>query len=505
MSRAAVRWPAVTLDAAQLADLGLLLVGAFAPLTGYLAATDARRVWERLRLPDGTFFPAPICLEVDRGLPAGWPPAPVMIALRDPEGGVLAALEVSEIAPSSTDPDRRVCLAGRLEGVRLPALLPGQSTWRPAGEGLGSAGHLALVTRAPLHHRELAGLRELLAGRAADPGSPHPPELVVHPLVGPGGPGVVDPVTLVRCVRAACAGLGGEQVRVHPIPLAQHGDLQRDALLAAVVARAYGAAEVALCGPGAAAAGAAAAGSGLPVLALPGVHEAASAATGDDPDCSPAQLLARRVRLPSSVTPIEVAIELARSYPPRPEQGFVVFLTGLSGAGKSTIARALAAHLELEAGRRVTLLDGDLVRTELTSELGFSRAHRDLNVRRIGFVAAEIARHGGVAVCSAIAPYAAARAEVRERVQRVGGFLLVHVATPLAVCEARDHKGLYARARAGTLTGFTGVDDPYEAPADAELHLDASAGVPAAAVSVILDWLVAEGYLCSPLSAAAKG
>lgn len=498
MNREAVRWPAVTLDPAQLADLGLLLVGAFAPLTSYLAAADATEVWKRLRLPDGTFFPASICLEVDRSLPAGWPPVPVMIALRDTEGGLLAGLEVTQIAESPTDPDRRVCLAGRLEGVRLPAPLPGQGAWRRAGEGFGSVGHLALVTRTPLHHRELAGLRELLADRVSDVGSTRQPEVVVHPLVGPAGPAAIDPVTLVRCVRVACAGFGSAQLGVHPIPLAQHGDPERDALLAAIVARAYGAVEVVVGGPGAAAARAAAAGSGLPLLALPGVTDAAPGKAGEDPGCSPAQLLGRRVRLPPSFTPIEVATELARTYPPRPEQGFAVFLTGLSGAGKSTIARALAAHLELEAGRRVTLLDGDVVRTELTSELGFSRAHRDLNVRRIGFVAAEVVRHAGVAVCSAIAPYAAARAEVRQRVLRAGGFLLVHVATPLGVCEARDHKGLYARARAGALTGFTGVDDPYEVPVDAELHLDASGGGPATAVSAIVDWLVAEGYLGRP-------
>jgi len=152
-------------------------------------------------------------------------------------------------------------------------------------------------------------------------------------------------------------------------------------------------------------------------------------------------------------------------------RGLVIFLTGLSGAGKSTLAQALAALIE-RTGRAVTLLDGDEVRRLLSSELGFSRAHRDLNVQRIGYVATEVARHGGIAICAQIAPYAAARADVRNRARTAGRFFLVHVATPLEVCERRDPKHLYARARAGLLPGFTGVSDPYEAPQDADLVID---------------------------------
>jgi sulfate adenylyltransferase len=156
----------------------------------------------------------------------------------------------------------------------------------------------------------------------------------------------------------------------------------------------------------------------------------------------------------------------------RDRAGVVVMFTGLSGSGKSTIASAVAREVGRVTDRPVTLLDGDVVRTMLSSELGFSREHRDLNVRRIGFVAAEVARHGGIAVVAPIAPYAAARTEVRRMVERHGEFVLVHVATPLEVCEARDRKGLYAMARAGHLQGFTGVHDPYEAPTDADLVLD---------------------------------
>ena len=170
------------------------------------------------------------------------------------------------------------------------------------------------------------------------------------------------------------------------------------------------------------------------------------------------------------------APELRRACPPRRRQGFTVLFTGLSGAGKSTLAAALAAMLRESGDRRVTLLDGDAVRRLLSSELGFSREHRELNLRRIGFVAGEVTRHGGIAVCALIAPYAASRRELRRTIEAVGGFVEVHVSTPLATCEARDPKGLYAKARAGLIEGFTGIDDPYEAPANSDMAID-TAGI----------------------------
>jgi sulfate adenylyltransferase len=172
-----------------------------------------------------------------------------------------------------------------------------------------------------------------------------------------------------------------------------------------------------------------------------------------------------------------------------------VFLTGLSGSGKSTIASALRARLLERGGRQVTLLDGDLVRQNLSSELGFSREHRDLNIRRIGFVAAEVTRHGGTAICAPIAPYDAARKDARRQIASHGGFVLVHVSTPIEVCEARDRKGLYAKARAGLVKEFTGVSDPYEAPADAEITIDTSVLDRDAAVGVLVSYLEREGYI----------
>jgi len=168
----------------------------------------------------------------------------------------------------------------------------------------------------------------------------------------------------------------------------------------------------------------------------------------------------------------KVVEELRKSYPPHHKRGFTVFFTGLSGSGKSTIANALLIKLLENGGRSVTLLDGDIVRKNLSSELGFSREHRDLNIQRIGFVASEITKNGGVAICAPIAPYAEPRKTVREMVEPHGGFLEIHVATPLEVCEERDRKGLYAKARAGIIKEFTGISDPYEEPESPELRID---------------------------------
>jgi sulfate adenylyltransferase len=199
--------------------------------------------------------------------------------------------------------------------------------------------------------------------------------------------------------------------------------------------------------------------------------------------------------LPSWFTPPEVAAELRRYYPPRVKRGFTVFFTGLSGAGKSTIAAMLCARLREHTGRHVSLLDGDMVRQVLSAGLGYSREDRDENVMRIGFVAAEITKHRGIAVCAPIAPFDRTRREVRRLVQDAGGFMLVYIATPLDVCERRDRKGLYAKARAGLLTQFTGVSDPYEVPRDADVVLDTQQHTVGSATQEIIDRLVDLGYL----------
>jgi sulfate adenylyltransferase len=202
--------------------------------------------------------------------------------------------------------------------------------------------------------------------------------------------------------------------------------------------------------------------------------------------------------IPEWFTFAEVAAELRRTYPPRSMQGFTIFFTGLSGSGKSTLAKALLNKLLELGGRPVTLLDGDIVRKNLSSELGFSRDHRNLNILRIGFVANEITKNRGAAICAPIAPYDIIRKQVRELISERGGFILVHLATPLEVCEQRDRKGLYAKARAGLIPEFTGISDPYEPPTDAELVLDTAALTVEQACQTILRYLHDNGYVRLP-------
>jgi sulfate adenylyltransferase len=206
-------------------------------------------------------------------------------------------------------------------------------------------------------------------------------------------------------------------------------------------------------------------------------------------------MLRKGKRVPDWFTFPEVIDELQKGYPPRHRQGFTVFCTGLSGAGKSTIAKVLYARFLEMGGRPVTLLDGDIVRRNLSSELGFSKEHRDINVRRIGYVASEITKNRGIAICAPIAPYASTRFHIREAIEAYGGFIEVHVSTPLDVCESRDRKGLYAKARAGMIKGFTGVDDPYEPPTHPEVVIDTSDLTPDEAAQEILLRLERTGYI----------
>src|SRR4029077_18281077 len=199
--------------------------------------------------------------------------------------------------------------------------------------------------------------------------------------------------------------------------------------------------------------------------------------------------------IPSWFTYPEVVQELRRSYPPRHKQGVTIFFTGLSGSGKSTIANVLLTKFLEMGGRPVTILDGDLVRKRLSSELGFSKEHRDLNIRRIGFVASEIVKNGGIAICAPIAPYESVRKHVREMIDPFGGFILVHVATPIETCEQRDRKGLYAKARAGILKEFTGISDPYEEPKDAEVVINTAELSPEEAAQEIILHLEREGFI----------
>jgi sulfate adenylyltransferase len=509
--------PACPLTASQLGDLELLLSGALAPLTGFMTVADEAAVAAQWRLADGTPFPVPITLDLPVSvLPAGAPTDRIMLS--DPEGTPIAVLTVEERTPLRDDA-ALVRLAGPVSANRPPEHGPFRRlmlTPAAAKAELGDGPALAVATRRPLTSRQIGQVRHL-AGRLGA-------RVLILPLVAGHVDVVGSPQALIRAVLAAMPSLPPDSLLV-PVPLPPHAaasaspvEQARELATTARVAAAYGATHLMV--DGVAAVGSIAADADLPA----GVDFAASAQipilpSGDwayDPaaevwrphaliepgtereDLSADQLgdlLDAGSDIPSWVVPPAVARELRRVRKPRSERGLVLFLTGLSGSGKSTIARDLADVLAERSDRQVSLLDGDLVRQLLSAGLTFSRADRDLNIARIGFVAAEIARHGGIAICAPIAPFRAARAQVRQMASETGDFFLIYVATPIEICEERDRKGLYAKARAGLIGQFTGVSDPYEEPVDAELVIDTSVLNRAEAVQAVLRMLTTGGWL----------
>ena len=497
-----------------------------------------------MRLADGSLWPIPITLDVDvalaRRLEPGQP-----LALRDPEGVLLAVLHVEEVWPIDRAAEARavygtddaahpgvaamlalgntLAVGGAVEGVERPRhddfrnlrMTPVETRAQIAARGWTRT--VAFQTRNPMHRAHHA--LTLRAAAAVDAG------LLLHPVAGVTKPGDVDYYTRVRCYERVMPHYPDGRAMLAILPLAMRMAGPREALWHGLIRRNFGCTHL-IVGRDHAGAGADASGrpyhSPYAAQELFRRHEAELGITmvpfnemqydadrdafvTEDEVRPGARMLSisgtelrRRLQtgadIPEWFTFPEVASELRRVYPPRARQGLTVFFTGLSGSGKSTIASGLHARL-LERGRAVTLLDGDVVRHHLSSELGFSREHRDLNIRRIGFVAAEVTRHGGIAVCAPIAPYDTARKDARRMVESHGGFVLVHVATPIEVCEARDRKGLYAKARAGLVKEFTGVSDPYEAPTDADVVIDTSTIDRDSAVDTLLAHLEKEGYL----------
>jgi len=450
-------------SARERGDLELLLSGAYRPLTGFLGRADREAVISGGHLADERPWPVLVTLELPDELAGG------EVILTDPEGAPLARLQVTEATPAG--PGRRL-VAGPLTPLATPAYGAFRRLHRRsvdvAAELAGSP-VLAVVTDRPLHAAQIAALDHRASALAAG----------VLILVATGA-SRSEPV--VRAVLAAADRLTGATVVAAPLP---NMDSPAAVLLGAHVAAAYGATHLLADHP-------------MPGAPLPVV---ASGAPSPLDENELDALLDAGAALPENFTPPRVERELRRLKPPLAQRGLVVLFTGYSGSGKSTIARAVYDELIERGDRTTTLLDGDVVRRMLSAGLGFSRADRDLNVRRIGFVAAEVARHGGFAICAPIAPYAATRADVRAMARAAGGdFVLVWVSTPLAACEARDRKGLYAQARAGTLTGFTGIDDPYEEPADADLVLDTSVLPLADCAGSVLRLLTDGGWLVTPRS-----
>ncbi len=487
--------PSYTPRPHELADLELLLTDAYHPLTGFLSRDDLEMVRRRGRLASGEPWPAAVTLQIPDEVIARLDmsaPTRRVLVLTDPEGAPVAAVEVSEVWPASAGlshvagPVRR--LAEPVHGVfrRLRASPEEVRETLPEGRVLG------VIPSGPLHRPQLAQIAH--AARAL-----HAHVLVMIPVVEPAAAGL-PPEVLVRVVLAATDRM--PPATIVAVPIASRGDEVRDGLLRAKVAAAYGATHLLSSGVGVD-------GTAVKVVVPRDLkYDVRDGQWRPADDVPPPQrraplspeevdeLLDRGASLPEWHTPPAVAQELRRVRPPRDQRGLVVFLTGLSGSGKSTIARGLHDVLLEDGERSVTLLDGDVVRRMLSSELTFSREHRDLNIRRIGFVASEVARHGGVALCCPIAPYAKTRAEIRDMVNAVGAdFVLVHVATPLEVCEQRDRKGLYAKARAGTIPAFTGVSDPYEEPTDADLVINTDLISVDDAVEAVLDYLATGGWL----------
>ncbi len=536
------RLPSLQLSERAVCDLELLAVGGFSPLDRFMGREDLTRVMEEMRLTSGHVFGIPITLPVEEDAPVQLDGE---VALRNSKNELMAVMRVEEAYPwdreemarqvfGTLDPRHPLVaemhrwgpinLSGPLRVLQLPRhydfqdirLTPRQT--RKRLEGFGRRNVVAFQTRNPLHR-----VHEELTKRAAQEVDG---VLLLHPVVGMTKPGDVDHFTRVRAYKALVERYyDSDRILLALLPLAMRLGGPREALWHALIRRNYGANYLIVgrdhAGPGVDSKGkpfygpydaqellaqySEELGVGmvpfreLVYLEEEGRYEEVSKVPGSAHTASISgtqvrdEYLNRGRTLPDWFTRPEVAEILAESYPPRHRQGVCVWFTGLSGAGKSTTAEILTTLL-LERGRQATVLDGDVVRTHLSKGLGFSKEDRDTNIRRIGFVAAEIVRHGGLAICAAVSPYRATRGDVRNMVGS-DRFVEVFVDTPLEVCEGRDAKGMYAKARRGEITGFTGIDDPYEAPENPEIALDTVARTAEENACLILNYLVRAGLV----------
>lgn len=534
--------PSIQISERVACDLEILATGGFSPLDRFMGKADFQNVLDNMRLANGAVFPIPITLPVapDDDIRLGQE-----IALRDSKNNILAVMAIEEIYEwdldetaekvfGSTDLRHPLVaemhrwgsfnISGRLRVLQLPRrydfkeirLTPAQTRAKLAATG--HANVVAFQTRNPLHR-----VHEELTKRAINSidGT-----LLLHPVVGLTRPGDVDHYTRVRTYKALTKNhYDPDRVVLALLPLAMRMAGPREAVWHMLIRRNYGANHLIVgrdhAGPGKDS-------QGNPFYGPYDAQELAESFSDElgvkvvpfkmlvylpdedryeevdklDGNAKTAAISGTEVReeylnngrsLPEWFTRPEVAEILADSYPPKHKQGFCIWFTGLSGSGKSTTADILTPLL-LEHGRNITQLDGDVVRTHLSKGLGFSKEDRDINIRRIGFVASEMVRHGGVAVCAAISPYRATRNDVRNMVG-ADNYIEVFVDTPLSVCEERDTKGLYAKARRGEIKGFTGIDDPYEPPLHSEVVLDTVNKTPEENAHAIIDYLIEKGFL----------
>lgn len=537
--------PSIKISQRSLNDLELMAVGAFSPVSRFMNEADYRNVLDNMRLVDGTLFPIPITLTIDKeNLPQG----SEKIALRDSRNNLLAVMAVEEVFSwdpneeaqkvlGTTDPRHSLVsemirwgdtyVSGELKVLSLPKyndfveLRKTPAEIRTILNGLGNEKVIAFQTRNPMHRIH----EELTKRAAAEVGG----VLLIHPVVGMTKPGDVDHYTRVRVYKAVKENYyDKDQTVLSLLPLAMRLAGPREAVWHAIIRRNYGASHFIIgrdhAGPGKNAAG-------EPFYGPYDAQELMSEVADEvgvqpvffqelvylsdedrfeerskaDPKAKINNIsgtqaredyLALGKRLPEWFTRKETSDILLEMNPPQYRRGFCMWFTGLSGSGKTTTAQALVPML-FERGRQLTVLDGDVVRTHLSKGLGFSKEDRDTNILRIGFVAGEIARQNGTVICAAISPYRAARNEVRKMIGDER-FIEVFLDTPLEVCEARDVKGLYAKARRGEIKGFTGIDDPYEPPRDPEITLDTVNSTPDENALSIIKYLTEKGFLRKP-------
>ena len=539
-------FPSWDLTPRQICDLEMLLNGGFSPLTGFMNKADYESVCSDMRLSSGVLWPIPITLDVTEAFAKTLQPGATKVALRDAEGVMIAILHVEDV----WQPDRQAegkavfnstsnahpgvaylmnrsnpwYVGGRLEGLQLPSHYDFKTLRQTPAElraEFASAGWRRIVafqTRNPMHRAHVE-----LTFRAAKQVEA---SLLIHPVVGMTKPGDVDYFTRVRCYQLLVGKYPAGTGKLALVPFAMRMGGPREAIWHALIRKNYGCTHLIVgrdhAGPGKDT-------DGKPFY---GPYEAQELFAKHEEEIGvkqvpfqmmvyledkdkyfPANEVPKDARvldlsgtelrnrlnegrdIPSWFTYPEVATELRRSFPPRHKQGVTIFFSGLSGSGKSTIANVLMTKFLEVGGRPVTMLDGDLVRKHLSSELGFSKEHRDINIRRIGYVASEITKNGGIAICAPIAPYDLTRKDVRALIEPVGGFILVHLSTSVDVCEGRDRKGLYAKARAGILKEFTGISDPYEEPADAEVRINTAELSPEESAQEIVLHLEREGFI----------
>ena len=537
--------PDITLNDHQLCDFELLASGAFSPLKGFMIREDYESVIDRMRLQNGMLWPIPICLDIS-DIQAQTLEVGQSAAIRDPEGVLLAVMNIEDIWPVEYEKEAvniygtkdrshpgvqylrnssgEFYIGGKLEVVSLPfhfdfkQLRMSPAEVRNIYKKLGWQRVVGFQTENPLHRPQFEmTVRAMRQAKA---------NLLVLPIAGMTKPGDFDYYTRVRCYRKVTCHYPPDSFLLTLLPLAMRMAGPREALLHAIISKNYGCTHF-IVGHDHASPGEDAKGNsfyqsdaarllaqdfsmeiGVEIIPfeemvyLPDEDEYRSA--GQVPDNTRSISMSgsdirKRVRtgrsIPKWATFPKVVEELKKAYPSPSKQGFTIFLTGLSGAGKSTIAKVLYSRF-LELGDRpVSLLDGDIVRRNLSSELNFSKEHRDINVRRIGFVASEITKNRGIAICAPIAPYADTRFEIRKIIEAYGGFVEVFVSTPIEECEKRDRKGMYAKARAGLIKGFTGVDDPYDIPCSPEVSIDTTGVTPDEAAQEILLFLGQKGFV----------